>query len=369
MPTLTRIDRLEDRDAISVRVVEKTPWPRDSPEPTSSDLSRLEVAKRAPSFQGCKLLLKLMIDEDKNAYFLHPSHNLTSDLGSIQDEMYSGSEPPTPDEFCSLIRSTFENVHSSDAEVKVKQEARRLLDIFESSIALIDTPESRAKHLSVRFGMTGDAYFRNQISISSRKIQNAFEAEEEQGARFTAEVTRLKNRFKEFDCRTLKDGNPISNFHTQISRALARKSNINVKVSHVKGKDAVTSSDADLCLMRLTQLGISNDDESSPFTLSPFVRAFHKIDENLTTAKSGQEDVIGLMFYEHMKKFMLSKEKGSDMTDMADTVHRVNGAVATFEDTNNRLAQANANDPDSAIVYMRGLCQIVEQLETVFPLA
>lgn len=367
MPTLTRIECTEDRDAIIGVEVEKTSLPRDSP---SVDV-RLKATKRAPSFQGCKLLLKLMIDEDKNGLFLHPNHHLTSDLGSIQDKLYSGGEPPTPAEFCSLIRSTFESVQLSSAENKVKEEARRLLEIFESTVDLIDTPETRARHISVRFGMTGDIYFRNQISISSRKIQTVGTAQ--QDARFAAELGVLKKRFKEFDCKTVHRGNAVSNLHSQISGALARKSKINAKTSHVKGNGVVASnSGVDICMERLTQLGISNRplsyDESSPFTLSPFVQAFRKIDKNLMTAKSGQEDAIGRMFYEHMKKFMmLNKEVGSD--DMACAIHRVNGAVAAFEDVNNRLAQAKATDPDSVCVYMRGLCQIVNQLGTAFPLA
>ena len=343
MPTLTRIECLEDQDAIGVSV-EKTSWPRDSPPLTSSPGGlphdsdvRLKATTRAPSFQGCKLLLKRMIDEDKDGYFLHPGPYLTSDLGSIQDELYNnGDEPPTPDEFCSLIRTTFESVHSSNAEVKVKEEARRLLDIFESSIALVDTPETRAKHISVRFGMTGDTYFRNQISISSRKIQNAVGAEE-QNARFATEVNELKIRFKEFECKTLKNGNAVSNFHTPISSALRRKSKMDAKVDHVKGSgEEASNSDVDICMKRLTELGISNTphscDGSSPFTLSPFVQAFRKIEENLMAAKTGQEEV----FYEHMKKFMLNRGDGYDMIG---TISSVNGAVTAFEDLNNRLAQ------------------------------
>jgi len=283
-----------------------------------------------------------MIDEDKDAYFLHPGPYLTSDLGSIQDELYNnGGEPPTPDEFCSLIRTTFESVHSSNAEVKVKEEARRLLDIFESSIALVDTPETRAKHISVRFGMTGDTYFRNQISISSRKIQNEVGVEE-QGARFATEVNELKIRFKEFECKTLKNGNTVSNFHSPISSALRRKSKMDAKVDHVKGSgEEASNGDVDICMKRLTELGIGG---SSPFTLSPFVQAFRKIEENLMAAKSGQEEV----FYEHMKKFMLSKGDGNEMIG---AIISVNGAVTAFEDLNNRLAQ------------------VIDQLESTFPLA
>ena len=110
--------------------------------------------------------------------------------------------------------------------------------------------------------MTGDTYFRNQISISSRKIQNAVGAEE-QNARFATEVNELKIRFKEFECKTLKNGNAVSNFHTPISSALRRKSKMDAKVDHVKGSgEEASNSDVDICMKRLTELGISNTPHS-----------------------------------------------------------------------------------------------------------
>lgn len=119
-----------------------------------------------PSIYECKLLLRHLIREDRDGQFFFEPLGSEDSFGSIEDELFG--EVCSPDDFLRKIRGLLKAAATAEVAPR-RQEASRLLRIFEAALPLISGAEEQAKHADMRLGVT-DTYYERSTERSAKEI-------------------------------------------------------------------------------------------------------------------------------------------------------------------------------------------------------